>query len=142
MSRPSPGGVTASSAVNCNQPKLLAAIRASFLGHPGRDLEDLRYRCHETREDGHGRIDERSYDLTTTPRDFAPREDWPWVKVIGYRVRITQRADGTETDEVRYYLSTRYLSGQRPSVRRGGPRPLVDRGNTLGARRELPWGTP
>ena len=28
-------------------------------------------------------------------------------------MRITQHADGTESDEVRYYLSTRYLSGKR-----------------------------
>jgi predicted transposase YbfD/YdcC len=35
------------------------------------------------------------------------------VKAIGYTVRITRHADGSETDEVRYYLSSRYLSGQR-----------------------------
>ena len=38
---------------------------------------------------------------------------WPWVKAIGYLVRITQHADGTESDEVRYYLCTRYLAGKR-----------------------------
>ena len=96
-----------------NQPKLLAAIQAFFLDHLERDLEDLRYRYHETRDDGHGRIDERSYYLTKVPRDFAPAKDWPWVKAIGYAVRITRHADGTESDEVRYYLSSRYLSGKR-----------------------------
>ena len=100
-------------AVKDNQPKLLAAIRTYFLDHLESDLKDLRYRCHETRDDGHGRIDERSYYLTKVPRDFASAKDWPWVKAIGYTVRITQHADGTESDEVRYYLSTRYLSGKR-----------------------------
>jgi predicted transposase YbfD/YdcC len=47
------------------------------------------------------------------PRDFACRVDWPWVKAIGYTVRITRHGDGSETDEVRYYLSSRYLGGQR-----------------------------
>ena len=28
-------------------------------------------------------------------------------------MRITRHADGTESDEVRYYLSSRYLSGKR-----------------------------
>jgi len=99
--------------VKDNQPTLLAAIQEFFLGHLGRDLEDLRYRCHETLDDGHGRIDERSYYLTKVPRGFAPARDWPWVKAIGYAVRITRHADGTGSDEVRYYLSSRYLGGKR-----------------------------
>ena len=36
-----------------------------------------------------------------------------WRNRPGYSVRITRHADGTESDEVRYYLSSRYLSGQR-----------------------------
>ncbi|WP_020465496.1 ISAs1 family transposase, partial [Singulisphaera acidiphila] len=107
------GGGDCVIAVKDNQPKLAAAIQAFFLDHLERDLEDLRYRCHETRDDGHGRIDERSYYLAKVPRDFAPGKDWPWIKAIGYAARITQYADGTESDEVRYYLSSRYLSGKR-----------------------------
>ena len=100
-------------AVKDNQPKLLAAIQTYFCDHLESDLKDLQYRCYETRDDGHGRIDERSYYLTKVPRDFEPAKDWPWVKAIGYTVRITRHADGTESDEVRYYLSSRYFSGKR-----------------------------
>jgi predicted transposase YbfD/YdcC len=107
------GGGDAVIAVKDNQPNLKAAIKAHFKEHLERDLEELRYRFYETRDEGHGRIDERSYFLTKPPRDFAPQEDWPWVKAIGYTLRVTQHADGTETDEVRYYLCTRYLSGKR-----------------------------
>jgi predicted transposase YbfD/YdcC len=107
------GGGDCVIAVKDNQPKLMAAIRTFFLDHLERDLEELRYRCDETRDDGHGRIDERSYYLAKVPRDFAPRKDWPWVKAIGYTVPITRHADGRESDEVRYYLSSRYLSGKR-----------------------------
>jgi predicted transposase YbfD/YdcC len=107
------GGGDCVIAVKDNQPKLLAAIRTYFLDHLERDLEELRYRYHETRDDGHGRIDERSYFLTKVPHDFTAAKDWPWVKAIGYSVRITRHADGTESDEVRYYLSSRYLSGKR-----------------------------
>ena len=32
----------------------------------------------------HGRIDERSYFLTRVPADFALKEEWPWIKAIGY----------------------------------------------------------
>jgi predicted transposase YbfD/YdcC len=107
------GGGDCVIAVKDNQPKLLTAIETLFLDDLERDREELKYRSHETREDGHGRIDERSYYLTKVPRDFMPRNDWPWVKAIGYTVRITRHSDGTESDEVRYYLSSRYLSGKR-----------------------------
>ena len=107
------GGGDCVIAVKDNQPKLLAATQAFFLDHLERDLEDLRHRCHETLEGGHGRVDERSYYLARVPRDFAPAEDWPWVKAVGYAVRITRHADGTVSDDVRYYLCTCYLSGKR-----------------------------
>jgi predicted transposase YbfD/YdcC len=35
------------------------------------------------------------------------------VKAIGYTVRITRHADGSETDEVRDHLSSRDLGGRR-----------------------------
>jgi predicted transposase YbfD/YdcC len=100
-------------AVKDNQPKLKKAMENYFHHHLERDLEDLQYRYHETRDEGHGRIDERSYFLTKVPADFAPAADWPEVKAIGYALRITTHADGTQTSEVRYYICRRYMSGKR-----------------------------
>jgi len=99
--------------VKDNQPKLREAIKTYFGHHLERDLEDLKYRCHETCEAAHGRIDERSYFLTKVPPDFRVKKEWPWVKAIGYTLRVTQHADGSETDETRYYILSRYLSGKR-----------------------------
>jgi predicted transposase YbfD/YdcC len=107
------GGGDCVIAVKDNQPKLLAAIQSHVFEHLEKDHKELQYRVHETHDDGHGRIDERSYYLMKVPRDFAAAKDWPWIKAIGYSVRITQHADGTESDEVRYYLVTRDLSGKR-----------------------------
>jgi predicted transposase YbfD/YdcC len=107
------GGGDFAIAVKDNQPTLREAIATHFLKHLENDFEDLHYRGHETRETGHGRIDERSYFLSKIPPDFAAKTDWPWVKAIGYSVRITRHADGRETDEVRYYILSRYLSGKR-----------------------------
>jgi predicted transposase YbfD/YdcC len=107
------GGGDCVIAVKDNQPTLLAAIQKPFFDHLDGDLKDLKPQSHETHENGHGRIDDRYYYLAEVPSDFACRKDWPWVKAIGYTVRITRHADGTETDEVRYYLSSRSLSGQR-----------------------------
>lgn len=100
-------------AVKDNQPTLRQAIADYFLDHLERDLEDLRYRSYEMSETGHGRIDERSYLLTRVPKDFALKKEWPWVKAIGYSVRISRNAEGRETAEVRYYILSRYLSGKR-----------------------------
>jgi predicted transposase YbfD/YdcC len=100
-------------AVKDNQPKLQAAIESFFSEQIERDFEDLRYRQHETRDDAHGRIDERAYFLAKTPCDFAAAGDWPQVKAIGYTIRLSQYPDGRETCEARYYLLTRYLSGKR-----------------------------
>ncbi len=107
------GGGDCVIAVKDNQPKLAEAIQTFFIDHLGGDLKKFKHRSHETHEDKHGRIDERSYYLAEVPSDFACRKDWPWVKAIGCTVRMTRHADGRETDEVRYYLSSRYLSGQR-----------------------------
>jgi predicted transposase YbfD/YdcC len=107
------GGGDCIIAVKENQPHLKAAIASFFSEQIEKDFEDLRYRVYESREEGHGRIDERTYYITKTPRDFAPGADWPWVKAIGYAMRWTTQADGSETSEVRYYLSTRYVSGKR-----------------------------
>jgi predicted transposase YbfD/YdcC len=96
-----------------NQPKLREAIETHFDKHLELDLEYLQYRSHETNESSHGRIDERSYFLTKIPPDFALKKEWPWIKAIGYSLRVTQHADGTETDETRYYILSRYLSGKR-----------------------------
>src|SRR5271168_4308119 len=40
-----------------NQPKLRESIEGYFAKHLERDLEDLKYRAHETSESAHGRID-------------------------------------------------------------------------------------
>ena len=100
-------------AVKDNQPTLREAVETHFAHHLERDLADLRDRSYETSESGHGRIDERSYFLTRVPADFALKKEWPWIKAIGYSLRVTRHADGHETDETRYDILSRYLSGKR-----------------------------
>jgi predicted transposase YbfD/YdcC len=107
------GGGDAILAVKDNQPKLHDAIATFFSEQIERDFADLQYRVYESAERAHGRIDERSYFLAKVPRDFAPAADWPQVKALGYALRWTTHADGSQTSEVRYYVSTRYVSGKR-----------------------------
>jgi predicted transposase YbfD/YdcC len=100
-------------AVKDNQPTLKAAVESFFEDHLERDFEDLQYRSHETTDDGHGRVEHRAYFLAKVPRDFACAAEWPWVKAIGYAIRVTRHADGRETTEVRHYVASRYFRGKR-----------------------------
>jgi len=43
----------------------------------------------------------------------AQERKWPWIKAIGYSLRVTQHADGSETDETAVLHLSRYLSGKR-----------------------------
>jgi predicted transposase YbfD/YdcC len=100
-------------AVKDNQPGLREAVEGYLMEQLGHDFEDLRYRHHETSEAGHGRTDERAYYLCRVPADFALKSEWPWVKAIGYAVRVSVDGNGKETSEVRFYVLSRYLSGKR-----------------------------
>lgn len=100
-------------AVKDNQPKLAEAIGALVEKHLEGELEALKHRNYQTDEHGHGRRDERFYFVARVPSDFAAGEEWPWIKAIGTAVRITTHPDGTQSDEVRYYMLSRFLSGKR-----------------------------
>lgn len=100
-------------AVKDNQPTLRAAVEACCDRQLECDREDIRYRLIKTQEESHGRKEERSYFITKVPGDFALKKDWPWIKAIGYALRITQQADGTETSDIRYYIVSRYITAKR-----------------------------
>jgi len=77
------------------------------------DFGHAHTRRHETREKGHGRIDERYYYLAKLPADFPLKKQWPCLKAIGMAISMTTGDDGTERGDVRYFIVSRYLSGQR-----------------------------
>jgi len=100
-------------AVKDNQPKLCEAIREFFLAQVEDDLQSVPHRRHETHDKGHGRQDDRYYYLAKLPQDFPRAEQWPGLKAIGMAVRVTEHHDGTTSDDVRYYIVSRYLSAAR-----------------------------
>lgn len=100
-------------AVKNNQPKLASAIATVVERHLEGELQALKHRSHQTDTRGHGRRDERFYWVAQVPPDFAAKDEWPWIKAIGTAVRITTHADGSQSDEVRYYMLSRFVSGTR-----------------------------
>jgi len=100
-------------AVKDNQPKLCAAIGDFFSEQLEDDLRSVPHRQHETHEKGHGRRDDRYYYLAKLPADFPLADEWPGLKAIGMAVRVTEHDDGRASDDVRYYIVSRYTSGKR-----------------------------
>jgi len=100
-------------AVKDNQPKLHQAIEEFFAEALEDDLGQVPHRRHETHDKGHGRMDDRYYYLAKLPDGFAFKKQWPGIKAIGMAIRITEKSDGTRSDDVRYFIASRYLSGKR-----------------------------
>jgi len=71
------------------------------------------HRGYEAHETGHGRIDDRYYYLAKLRDDFAFKKEWPDLQAIGMAIRITEKSDGTRSEDVRYFIASRYLSGKR-----------------------------
>ena len=108
------GGADYVLAVKDNQPKLHAAISDFFSQQLEDDLQSVPHRKHQTRDEKqHGRTDDRYYYLAKLPADFALRDQWPTLKAIGMAVRVTEHDDGRTSDDVRYYIVSRYTSGRR-----------------------------
>lgn len=100
-------------AVKDNQPKLCEAIGEFFSEQLEDDLQNVPHRQHETHETGHGRTDDRYYYLAKLPEGFPLAADWPGLKAIGMAVRVTEHQDGRASDDVRYYIASRYTSGKK-----------------------------
>ena len=100
-------------AVKDNQPTLHQAIQEYFSGAMENDFDSVPIRRYETHDKGHGRVDDRYYYLMKLPGDFEFKKLWPGVKAIGMAIRVTEKADGTTSDDTRYFIVSRYISGKR-----------------------------
>jgi predicted transposase YbfD/YdcC len=100
-------------AVKDNQPKLHEAIKDLFSDERQDELLRMSHRQHQTSEKGHGRIDNRCYVLVKIPRNASWKHGWPGATAVGMAVRTTEKSDGTTSGDVRYFITSCYLSGKR-----------------------------
>lgn len=100
-------------AVKDNQPKLHEAVKEIFSDERQRKLLRRPHRMHETTEKSHGRKDERYYVLAKLPDEFAFKNQWPGLRAVGMAVRTTTQEDGTTIGDVRYFISSAFMSGKR-----------------------------
>jgi len=99
--------------VKKNQRKLYKAIGAFFDDAIEGDFKHVPHRTHETNDKGHGRNDGRYYYLAKLPEDFPLRKQWPGLKAIGMAINITTDKAGNERGDVRFFIASRYMSGER-----------------------------
>lgn len=106
------GGADYCLAVKGNQPTLHQGLVDFFMDHLEDDFARMKVRRCETQDEGHGREETRSAYLCPVPEDLPDRTRWPNLKAIGIVISNTRR-DGRDSDEVRYYILSNYLSGRR-----------------------------
>ena len=99
-------------AVKENQPTLHKELVFFFADHRADDFARVNVRRHETYEHAHGRDEMRFYYLCPVPDDLQSQERWHKLRAIGMTVNNTVR-DGKECIEARYYILSRFVSGQR-----------------------------
>jgi predicted transposase YbfD/YdcC len=99
-------------AVKENQPTLHKELVFFFADHRADDFARVNVRRQETYEHAHGRDEMRFYYLCPVPDDLQSQERWHKLRAIGMTVNNTVR-DGKECIEARYYILSRFVSGQR-----------------------------
>jgi predicted transposase YbfD/YdcC len=100
-------------AVKGNQPKLHEVVQRCFDEQLEDDCRSVACRRHESHKRGHGRVDDRYYYLAKLPKEFPEREKWAKLAAIGLAARMTTNARGKETSSIRYYITSRWMSGEK-----------------------------
>ena len=98
-------------ALKGNQEKLFHDVEFLMLGHLQDDGTGGPVSRYVEVEQGHGRLESRTYYQMTAPSYLHGRSEWKGLKTIGAAVRVYEE-NGIEKRDVRYYLS---------SLRRNGP---------------------
>lgn len=93
-------------ALKGNHEKLHAAVALYFEQLHEDNFEHGGCRRRQTKEKGHGRVEERYYYQVPLPNEMKRiAKEWKGLTTIGQVISITHR-DGRETSDVRYYLSS------------------------------------
>lgn len=92
-----------------NQPKLLDEVEHFFLCAQRDGFSDMEVANYKTVDKDHGRIETREY-WVVAEGSFDGRKDWSGLKAVGM-VRSRREVDGVASEEVRYHICSRMMSG-------------------------------
>ena len=88
-----------------NQPELAREVREYFEAAREEDFDRPEIENEETSEEGHGRIEHRSYFLSTDLNSLSGVEKWSGLKGIG-RVQSERHCGGRVSIEQRYFITS------------------------------------
>lgn len=98
--------------VKGNQEQLLRDIQQTVTKALDGDLPEEAVRMHTTREQGHGRQEERSCVVIEHVADIRGRQAWPKLTTVGMCHR-TRTVNGQTSDEVCYFIGSRRMAARR-----------------------------
>ena len=99
-------------ALKRNHGKLFDDVRLAFAEVLDADVATRAVSRTVEVEQGHGRLEARTYFQMAAPAWLHGRADWKGLKTIGAVVRVCER-DGVETTDVRYFISSLRRRGER-----------------------------
>lgn len=99
-------------ALKGNQEKLFHDVKCLMLGHIQDDFARRAVSRHVEVEQGHGRLEARTYFQITAPSYLHGRSEWKGLKTIGAAVRVYEE-NGIEKRDIRYYISSLRRNGQQ-----------------------------
>jgi predicted transposase YbfD/YdcC len=97
--------------VKANQEKLLEDIQATVEKALDGKLQLGVVRQVTTRDEGHGRQEERSYVVIENVEGLRDRKSWPKIKVVGMCCR-ERTVRGETTTEVNYFIGSRRIGAR------------------------------
>jgi predicted transposase YbfD/YdcC len=95
-----------------NHEKLFEDAEFVMLSHMQNDFADCPVSRHVEVEQGHGRLEARTYYQITAPSHLRGRSEWKGLKTIGAAVRVYEEK-GIEKRDIRYFISSLPRNGKQ-----------------------------
>lgn len=99
-------------ALKGNQEKLFRDVELLLLARMQDNFAGCPVSRHVEVEQGHGRLESRTYYQMTVPSHLRGRSEWKGLKTIGAAVRVYEE-NGIEKRDIRYYISSLRRNGQQ-----------------------------
>lgn len=99
-------------ALKGNHEKLFEDVELEMLRHIHDDFVDCPVSRHIEVEEGHGRLEARTYYQITAPSHLRGRSEWKGLKTIGAAIRVYEQ-NGVEKRDIRYFISSLRRNGEQ-----------------------------
>jgi predicted transposase YbfD/YdcC len=100
--------------VKDNQEHLKEDIAQCLVQAYEKDFQDVHYEKYKTAAEGHGRQEERVYEVIQSPEGIRNHEAWPKLCVIG-ACHCQRTVKGKTSYETRYFIGSKRCSAKRYS---------------------------